>query len=87
MNNRVLTDEKIQEAKKLKEEGKSKRQISAILGIAQTTVWDNALSQTVVCAIPKIADICLLDLPSSLSFFASWIFSSVNTRLFIDNSI
>lgn len=38
---KILTPEQIQEATQLKEQGKSKRQISYILGIPQTTVWDN----------------------------------------------
>lgn len=41
MNHRVLSEEQIKQAKELKEQGKSKRQIAFILGVAQTTVWDN----------------------------------------------
>lgn len=44
MNHRVLNEDQIKEAQKLKEEGKSKREISIILGIAQTTIWDNVFN-------------------------------------------
>jgi hypothetical protein len=41
---KTLTLEEIENAKKLKEEGKSKREISFILKIPQTTIWDNVFN-------------------------------------------
>lgn len=38
---RVLTLEQIEEAKALKDDGYTKRQLATLYGVGQTTIWDN----------------------------------------------
>lgn len=38
---KILTKREIQEAKELRKQGKTKRELAIIFGVGQTTIWDN----------------------------------------------
>lgn len=44
MSERVLTPEQIEEAKFLRDMGKSKREIAEIYHVGQTTIWENVFA-------------------------------------------
>lgn len=44
MRSRVLSKEQIKEAKRLKRNGKSKRELAFMFGVGQTTIWDNVFN-------------------------------------------
>lgn len=41
MKTRALTNEQIEEAKKLKELGKTKRELAILFSVGSTTIWDH----------------------------------------------
>lgn len=45
MRSRVLSQEQIKEAIRLKNGGKSKRELAIYFGVGQTTIWDNVFSR------------------------------------------
>lgn len=45
MRLRVLSDEQVREAKRLKRDGVSKRALAKMFGVGESTIWDNVYSQ------------------------------------------
>lgn len=55
MYNPALTKEQIEEAKKLREQGKTKRELAVIFNVGSTTIWDNVYRVKVT---PKTGQRC-----------------------------
>lgn len=56
MNVPALTKEQIEQAKRLKEQGKTKRELALIFGVGSTTIWDNVYRAEF---IPKTGERCV----------------------------
>lgn len=47
MKRPILTQQQIDHAKKLKEQGKTKRELASIFNVGATTIWENVFRQKV----------------------------------------